>query len=231
MRSWAKSGTAASLRLAHVIGLREVEPDGVTGSTDRIDTPRGSWTYPSLRGASVLLLAALAVAVWWWWTGRPHDVIPAPTMLSPGVAIVGASAEAGPAPPQTSVVVHVIGKVLRPGLVRLPPGSRVADAIAAAGGVTDPEANATVNLARLLIDGEQVAVGVSPPGAAGSTTVSLSTATPEQLDSLPGIGPVLAARIVAWRSTHGPFRSVDQLGDVPGIGPSLLGQLTGAVQP
>jgi competence protein ComEA len=107
----------------------------------------------------------------------------------------------------------------------------VADAIAAAGGVNDPEANATVNLARLLIDGEQVAVGVEAPGTSGSTTLSLSTATPEQLDSLPGIGAVLAARIVAWRTAHGPFRSVDQLGDVPGIGPSLLGQLTGAVQP
>jgi competence protein ComEA len=107
----------------------------------------------------------------------------------------------------------------------------VADAIAAAGGVTDPEANATVNLARMLIDGEQVAVGVSTPGVNGAATLSLSTATPEQLDSLPGIGPVLAARIVAWRTAHGAFRSVDQLGDVPGIGPSLLGQLNGAVQP
>jgi competence protein ComEA len=107
----------------------------------------------------------------------------------------------------------------------------VADAVAAAGGVTDPQANASVNLARLLIDGEQVAVGVAAPGTHGSATISLSTATVEQLVSLPGIGPVLAARIVAWRTANGPFRSVDQLGDVPGIGPSLMGQLTGAVQP
>lgn len=249
MRSWAKRGTAASIRLTHVLGLVEAEPEGVTDATeitditDITDTPRASWaswapwapwaswSHASLRGASMLLAAVLAVAVWWWWTGRPHDVIPAPTVLSSGMALVGTSASAGPAAPQTSVVVHVIGKVVRPGLIRLPPGSRVADAVAAAGGVTDPRANASVNLARLLIDGEQVAVGVAAPGAAGSTMVSLSTATPEQLDSLPGIGPVLAARIVAWRTAHGAFRSVDQLGDVPGIGPSLLGQLTGAVQP
>ena len=231
MKLLAKKGTAASIRLAHVIGLREAETDGITGTTDITGTPRASWTIPSLRGAATLLAAALAVAVWWWWTGRPHDVIPAPTVLSSGMALAGATGSGGPAPPQSGVVVHVIGKVTHPGLVHLPPGSRVADAIAAAGGVTDPEANASVNLARMLIDGEQVAVGMATSGANGATTLSLSTATPEQLDSLPGIGPVLASRIVAWRTAHGPFRSVDQLGDVPGIGPSLLGQLTGSVQP
>jgi len=228
MQSWAKRGSAASIRLAQVVGLRETEPEA---ATDITVTPRASWSHPSLRGVAILLFAALAIAVWWWWTGRPHDVIPAPTVLSSGVALVDSGASIGPAPPQTSVVVHVIGKVVRPGLIRLPPGSRVADAVAAAGGVTDPQANGSVNLARLLIDGEQVAVGVAAPGTQGSATISLSTATVEQLDSLPGIGPVLAARIVAWRTANGPFRSVDQLGDVPGIGPSLMGQLTGAVQP
>lgn len=179
----------------------------------------------------MLLVASLAVGAWWWWTGRPREVIPAPTVLTSGIALPGAPAPSGPAPAQGSVVVHVIGKVLHPGLVHLPPGSRVADAVAAAGGVTDAQADSTVNLARLLIDGEQVAVGVSAPGASGTTAVSLSTATPDQLDSLPGIGPVLAARIVSWRTSHGPFHSVDQLADVPGIGPSLLSQLSGAVQP
>ncbi len=228
MQSWAKRGTAASIRLAHIVGSRPLEaadPDAPS------DARRAGWSVPSLRGLAVLLAACLAVAVWWWWTGRPHEVIPAPTVLSPGMALVDSSVSAGPVPPQTSVVVHVIGKVLHPGLVQLPPGSRVADAVAAAGGVTQAHADSTVNLARLLIDGEQVVVGAAAPGTNGSTTLSLSTATPEQLDALPGIGPVLAARIVTWRTAHGPFRSVDQLGDVPGIGPSLLGQLTGAVQP
>jgi competence protein ComEA len=208
-----------------VLGLRDT--DDVRAG----ESPRVVWTLPAARGVAALLAFALAVAGWWWWTGRPRDVIPAPAVLAAGVALPDAHSPSGPAPAQGSVVVHVIGKVLHPGVVRLPPGSRVADAVAAAGGATDPQADSTVNLARLLMDGEQVAVGVVAPGAVGSGTLSLSTATVEQLDSLPGIGPVLAARIITWRTSHGPFRSVDQLGDVPGIGPSLLSQLTGAVQP
>ena len=179
----------------------------------------------------MLLAGALAVGTWWWWTGRPRDLIPAPTVLTSGVALPDVQAPSAPTSARGTVVVHVIGKVVHPGLVRLPAGSRVADAVEAAGGVTDPQANATVNLARLLMDGEQVAVGVPAPGSAESGALSLSSATAEQLDSLPGIGPVLAARIITWRTSHGPFRSVDQLGDVPGIGPSLLSQLRGAVQP
>lgn len=186
------------------------------------------WSTPSLRALGLLLAGVLAVCTWWWWTGRPREVIAPPTVLSSGMAM--AASLASGAPPQGPVVVHVVGLVRRPGLVRLPPGSRVADAVAAAGGISDPAAASSVNLARLLVDGEQVAVGVSTLGAADSV-VSLSAATAEQLDALPGIGPVLAARIVAWRTAHGPFRTVDQLGDVPGIGPSLVGQLAGAVRP
>jgi len=187
------------------------------------------WTIPSARALALLLVGVLAVCLWWWWTGRPRAVIAPPTVLSSGVA-VGTSLPTG-APPQGPVVVHVVGLVRRPGVVRMPAGSRVADAIQAAGGLTDPDAAASVNLARMLIDGEQVAVAISPPGTADDGTVALSTATVEQLDSLPGIGPVLAARIIAWRTAHGAFRTVDQLGDVPGIGPSLMSQLSGAVRP
>jgi competence protein ComEA len=148
-----------------------------------------------------------------------------------------------PSPSPAGVVVDVEGRVHRPGLQRLPPGSRVADAVRAAGGTTPGAVLTALNLARLLTDGEQVVVpapgdpapaagGAGPP-ADGSTTsggpaagpLDLNTATPPGLDSLPGIGPVLAERIVAWRTQHGRFTSVDELAEVPGIGPKALERL------
>jgi competence protein ComEA len=132
------------------------------------------------------------------------------------------------------MVVDVAGRVRRPGLVRLPPGSRVADAVAAAGGALPGVDLSTLNLARVLVDGEQVLVGIpgtSTPGGAqpgvggGAGTIDLNTATVDQLDSLPGVGPVLAQRIVDWRTAHGRFTSVDQLGQVGGIGPKKFGDI------
>lgn len=129
------------------------------------------------------------------------------------------------------VVVHVAGLVSRPGLVRLPAGSRVADAIAAAGGVTKPRAADSVNLARVLVDGEQVLVtlGGSATGsavpAAATPVVDLNRADQAALESLPGVGPVLAARVLAWRAANGSFRSVDELGEVAGIGQATLARL------
>ncbi|HET6814404.1 MAG TPA: ComEA family DNA-binding protein, partial [Actinomycetota bacterium] len=134
------------------------------------------------------------------------------------------------------VAVHVAGRVRRPGLVRLPAGSRVQDAIAAAGGATSGADLDAVNLARKLTDGEQVRVSgpgdpPSPPepGAATipgtpSTPLDLNTATVEQLDTLPGVGEVTAGRIVAYRAAH-PFTSVDELLEVPGIGQRRFDQL------
>jgi competence protein ComEA len=141
------------------------------------------------------------------------------------------------APP---VVVHVAGHVARPGVVELPPGSRVGDALAAAGGASDGADLAAVNLARPVADGEQVYVPAPgeaiPPQATGRGAspgagdiavgpVDLNTATLAELDALPGIGPVLAGRILEWRAAHGGFTLVDELGEVPGIGPTLLGRL------
>jgi competence protein ComEA len=141
------------------------------------------------------------------------------------------------------VVVHVVGAVHHPGLVRLPAGSRVVDAVRAAGGVTASARPASVNLARLLIDGEQLVVqrrGSTPvlavPGPAGpvgsvgatnapSAPVDLNSATLASLDALPGIGPVLAQRILDWRTAHGRFSSVDELGEVSGIGEATLADL------
>lgn len=134
--------------------------------------------------------------------------------------------------PTATVLVHVVGQVHEPGVVELPAGARVADALAAAGGPTADADLTAVNLARPLVDGEQVHVpepGEAPPTAAAHRTgdaasgpVHLNTAGVEQLQTLPGIGPVLAQRIVDWRATHGPFLSVDELLGVAGIGPTLL---------
>ena len=182
-------------------------------------------------------------------TMMPTAAAVAPTILAsepppgPDASRVMAPSPAPEASP--TVVVHVVGFVIRPGLVTLPAGSRVADAIEAAGGLTRPRAADTVNLARLLVDGEQVAVGrPALPGSAGSPTASgsaggamgaplqvdLNTASAELLDGLPGIGPVIAGRIVSWRTANGPFRSVDELGEVSGIGDAILGQIRDLVR-
>ncbi|HLM36559.1 MAG TPA: helix-hairpin-helix domain-containing protein [Gaiellaceae bacterium] len=145
--------------------------------------------------------------------------------------------------PAARVVVHVVGAVRRPGLYRLEQGSRIADAVARAGGATGKADLAQVNLAAPLTDGEQVVVpkrgaaGAVVTGAgsggAGAVTgpVHLSTATLEQLDSLPGIGPVTAQKILDYRAKHGAFSSVDELDAVPGIGPSRMDQLRDLVAP
>lgn len=143
----------------------------------------------------------------------------------------------------TRVVVDVVGAVRRPGLYRLEQGGRIADAVARAGGATRKADLALINLAAPLTDGEQVVVprrGGAAPGAAASGAaagaqaggpVHLSTATLEQLDSLPGIGPVTAQKILDYRQKHGAFTSVDELDAVPGIGPARLDQLKDLVAP
>jgi competence protein ComEA len=159
------------------------------------------------------------------------------------------SGEARPAAPTQSValeveeapprelVVHIAGAVSRPGLYRLPDGSRVDDAIAEAGGAKPKAALELVNLAAPVADGQQIlvplrgavaATAAGPAGAGASTPgakVSLSSATLGQLDGLPGIGPVLAQQILDYRSANGAFRSIDELDAVPGIGPARLEQL------
>jgi competence protein ComEA len=141
--------------------------------------------------------------------------------------------------PSGELVVDVVGAVHRGGLYRLPAGSRVADAVRMAGGVTPRAQLELLNLAAPLADGEQVLVPragaagtVAAPGATTPTApLQLSVATPEQLDTLPGIGPAMAARIVQYRQAHGTFRSVDDLAGVPGIGPAKLAALKGLVVP
>ncbi len=144
-------------------------------------------------------------------------------------------------PPVSRVVVHVVGAVRRPGLYRLTDGSRVADALERAGGALPRADLAAVNLAAPLADGSQVlvprrpAAGGTATAATGSgavpTKVSLASATLEQLDALPGVGPVTAQKILDHRNRNGPFRSADDLDAVPGIGPARVEQLRELVTP
>jgi len=184
---------------------------------------------------TVLVLSAALVSVLVW-RSRPQaePVRPPPVLVASATA--PGSPSAGPGP---SLVVAVTGRVRRPGVVTVPAGARVIDALRAAGGPLPGADLALLNLARKLADGELVVVGVpgAAPGAGGAGdppgqgapgaggAVSLNTATLEQLDGLPGVGPVLAQRILDWRSTNGPFTSVDQLRDVVGIGESKFAQI------
>ena len=169
------------------------------------------------------------------------------TAAAPVAPPIVGSAESGgvagaPAPDPTRLVVYVVGAVRRPGLYRLPAGSRVADAVARAGGATRRADPAALNLAAPVADGQQVLVpamlpravaaaqGASVPGAPVGP-VQLSVATAEQLDALPGIGPVTAQKIIDYRAAHGALRSVDDLDDIPGIGPARVEQLRGLVVP
>jgi competence protein ComEA len=200
---------------------------------------RGARTDPGRRGAAALLLAAVAAAAvvgLLVWHGRPR-----PEAIPPPAVVVG-SAPSGPSSSASaaSIVVAVTGKVRHPGVVTVAAGSRVIDALRAAGGPLPGADLETLNLARKLTDGELVPVGVpgaapgapsdgaAAPGSAGP--IDLNTATPAELDTLPGVGPVLAQRILDWRTEHGRFESVDQLGDVPGIGESRLAQLRDLVR-
>jgi competence protein ComEA len=160
-------------------------------------------------------------------SGAPSPLVPSP-----------ASTAASPSPSSgASVTVDVAGKVRRPGVATLPAGSRVVDALKRAGGTRGRVDLSALNLARVLVDGEQILVGrAAQPGglAAGASTaapdpsgalVNINTATLEQLDTLPGVGPVTAQKILDWRGSHGAFSSVDELLEIDGIGEKTLADL------
>ncbi|MCT2541468.1 ComEA family DNA-binding protein [Streptomyces atratus] len=213
----------------------------------------------TLAALAVVLVAAGVFAAVHLWSARPHSVrAPEPVeeaaharTSSPASDGAG-EPEPSPGPPPGTgpgghIVVDVSGKVRSPGIRQLPSGARVADALRAAGGVRDGADLTGLNRARVLMDGEQIVVGVPPGpsaagGAAGAATgsgggsaaagpVSLNTATVEQLDTLPGVGPVLAQHIVDYRTQHGGFRSIDELREVNGIGDRRFADLQPLVGP
>ena len=189
-------------------------------------------TRPRALAAAALLVAALFLA------GR--------FLVGSGTATVepqAAEQAAVEATPALRLVVHVVGAVRRPGLYRLTHGSRIADAVRRAGGATRRADLSLVNLAAQVSDGTQVVVprreavqaaegkGGSAEAASPGGPVHLNTATTEQLDALPGVGPVTAQKIMDYREQHGAFSSVDDLDAIPGIGPARLEQLRALVAP
>jgi competence protein ComEA len=206
---------------------------------ERLPFTRRQLLVAALLAGITLLVAGRFLAS----AGTPSAATPVPSAVRPAAA-----AAAAPAAPR--LVVDVVGAVRRPGLYRLPPGARIADAVVRAGGFRRAADKEAINLAAPLADGEQVVVprrisgssgstahaatgpGAAPgAGAAATGPVHLSTATLEQLDALPGVGPVTAQKILDYRTEHGAFRSVDELDAVPGIGPARLDQLRDLVAP
>ncbi|MFH8463566.1 helix-hairpin-helix domain-containing protein [Streptomyces sp. NPDC017991] len=226
----------------------------------------------SVAALAVVLVVAAVLAAQHFWSGRTQPVrapeivraaVPYGEEGAAGQRTAAGTSAAARAPADavpTALVVDVSGKVREPGIHRLPAGSRVADALKAAGGVRPGTDTEGLNRARFLVDGEQVVVGepsaVGPgvpavPGAAGGsgvtggsgvvgpggaapapvTPVALNTATAEQLDTLPGVGPVLAQHIIDYRGRHGGFRSVDELREVNGIGDRRFADLRNLVRP
>ncbi|MET0952181.1 MAG: ComEA family DNA-binding protein [Aeromicrobium sp.] len=189
-----------------------------------------------VRAVATIGVAASVLLVWWLLSGRPRESDPVAPLALSGTPSPGSAAAS--AKPAGELIIDVIGKVRRPGIVTVPQGSRVYEAIEAAGGLRGRVDTTALNLARELADGEQVLVGIEPvaapgapaaaPGGAAPTAgakINLNTATLEQLDTLPGVGPVTAQAILAWREDDGPFTSVDDLLDVKGIGDATLAEL------
>ncbi len=230
---------------------RQADPGVARLLAERMpDTMRGRVRLTPAQLTIVVLVVAVGLALAAWWairSGSTGEPVPAATPGGPTVAGLetpaptagtssAPSGDAAIGAPATTVVVDVVGAVREPGIVVLATGSRVVDAIEAAGGAKRSVDLGTLNQARLLVDGEQIVVGVPmAPGVAASaapsattstsTLVNINTATQEQLEELPGVGPVTALAIIDWRTSNGGFTSVDELLAVDGIGDATLADL------
>lgn len=227
-----------------------LQPLPVASLSDRLAQLRNQpWFRPVAAGAGALLAVGVLLAVGLSFLSAaspaPKLTLPqaepgaAPVDGAPAPAGPAASVPAAPAAPPVTVTVHVAGQVASPGVYAVPAGGRVADAVIAAGGTASEADVEQLNLAARLSDGERIYVpkkGEAPPpvspslaAGGGSTTggapagpVDLNTATAEQLDALPGVGPATSKAILTYRANHGRFRSVTELLEVPGIGPAKL---------
>ncbi len=221
------------------------------GDDDDWEPPRRRWTMLPRAAIGLVLVGLVGCAFAGYSLLRQNEpTAPLVAFEQPAdsSAVTSARVTDSPAPSaQAEVVVSVVGLVARPGLVRLPAGSRVADALDRVGGAGQGADLLSLNLAQVVHDGDQILVGRTgggqvrsavvesggrqPTDSGGSTPigggqlVNLNTATQAQLDELPGVGPVTAQAIIAWRDAHGRFGSVDQLAEVDGIGPSRLAKL------
>lgn len=206
-----------------------------------IERARILWEFRAARLAVAVMAGVVGLVAFLVWRGQPTEVAVAPSVAVAGNPLPDATGvgsglatplvSGSPTAEPTVVIVDVVGRVRRPGIVRLPTGSRVSDAIAAAGGLA--RGRTSINLARTLEDGEQIDVSAKPgadstgpgsaaasSGGAGSSTakVDINRASSTELEVLPRIGPVTAQKIIDYRESNGGFRSVDQLREVPGIG-------------
>ncbi len=194
----------------------------------------------ALAVVAVAVALGLGVTAWWSLRSEPVPVAP-PGPLAATSPLAEPAVEAAPADPTQgsgSVTVDVTGKVRRPGIVVLETGARVVDALREAGGARPGAELSELNLARVLVDGEQVVVGVPPPatglpptaaaspGAPGGALVDLNTADLPLLETLPEVGPVTAQAILTWREEHGGFTAVSELLEVDGIGDATLATIS-----
>lgn len=253
LESGSESASASALKESRVPGWRERSGMALRERMPVWLQTRYGVERRGVVALAVVLVAAAVFAVQHFWAGRPQEVS-APQVVraqapfgKKGEGATAARAVGTSATPGAEIVVDISGKVRKPGIRRLPAGARVADALRAAGGVQPGVNTEGLNRARFLADGEQVVVGTpagaaaQPAPAAGSLTgstgtgppapVSLNTATAEQLDTLPGVGPVLAQHIIDYRTRHGGFRSVDELHEVNGIGDRRFTDLRDLVRP
>lgn len=200
---------------------------------------------PHVRVLVTIAVAACVLLVWWLLSGRPQASEPVAPLVfaeTPGASKAAPEASGAQAASATGqkLIIDVVGKVRSPGIVTVPQGSRVYEAVEAAGGLKGRVDTTSLNMARVLVDGEQILVGLDPvvvpgaaagaapgvaSGAAAGAKVNLNTATAEQLDTLPGVGPVTAQAILSWRADNGRFGSVDDLVDVKGIGDATMAEL------
>jgi competence protein ComEA len=211
---------AAADRLQKLLGSR-TEYSPTLEPAQVLIAPPPQAINPILKIVIVAVLATAGLV----WLNRPAPVA-VPEVASPGIPIVASSGNTVSSQGLDQIVVDIKGDVLMPGLVTLPAGARVADAIAAAGGVT-PSADVTgINLAERLSDGQMIFIGNAQSMQLSSDSrINLNLATEADLDSLPGVGPVMAGRIIAWRESNQRFHSIEELQEVPGIGPKVFANL------